>query len=123
MKAYFDHMNTYHLSYAAFTNDGKSQTSYLRARRYMPGKSGLRGTALQPEYESTTMFAPDVKHHITLIKSGRSIHMKVENAGEVAFFPFHNDRLPDLSQGRIGLRHMSTRSATYAGFTVSTRIR
>ena len=32
MRMYFDHMNTYHISYAAFPNN-EDTTSYIRARR------------------------------------------------------------------------------------------
>jgi hypothetical protein len=54
MATYFNHMNLYHISYAAFPPDGGQ---YIRARRYMPetGK-GLDGTALEPDYYPKTLF-------------------------------------------------------------------
>jgi hypothetical protein len=35
MARYFDHMNTYHISYAAFPND-EDTTSYIRAGSIFP---------------------------------------------------------------------------------------
>ena len=118
MRTYFNNINTYHISYAAFGNDGKSKTSYIRGRRYTPPK-GLRGTELAPEYKSETLFAKGVTHHITIVKKDREIHMRVENPDEVAYFYMGNEKLPVITGGRIGLRHMYTRSATYKNFSVS----
>lgn len=120
MKTYFNHMNTYHISYAAFGNDGKATQSYIRARRYMPNRTGLKGTELRPEYTSKTLFAKGVRHHITIVKTDRDIYMRVENADETAYYHFQNPDLPVITEGRIGLRHMFTRSARYENFTVST---
>ena len=37
MKLYFNHMNTYHISYAAYGPNGvNSENDYIRARRYLP---------------------------------------------------------------------------------------
>ncbi len=41
MNMYFDDMNTYHISYAA--NPGTKE-AYIRGRRYMPDRQGLKGT-------------------------------------------------------------------------------
>jgi hypothetical protein len=117
MRTYFNNMHTYHISYAAFGNDGKSNTSYIRGRRYMPQR-GLRGSELKPEYASETLFAKGVKHHITIVKKGREIHMRIENPDEVVYCYMENETFPVITEGRIGLRHMFTRSATYKNFTV-----
>ena len=42
MATYFDHMHTYHISYAAFPNSGENRVSYIRARRYLPEARGSR---------------------------------------------------------------------------------
>lgn len=120
MRTYYDHMNTYHLSYAAFGNKGDSTTSYIRARRYMPHKSGLKGTDLEPDYFSDTLFATGVKHHITVIKKDRDLFMRVENPDEVVYCHMANPKLPPIMEGRIGLRHMFTRSARYQNIRIST---
>jgi len=119
MRTYFNHMHAYHISYAAFGNDGKSKTSYIRGRRYMPPQ-GLRGTELKPESVSESLFATGVKHHITIIKKDREIHMRIENQDGVVYCYMANEKLPVITEGRIGLRHMYTRSATYKNFMVST---
>ena len=116
MKTYYNHMNTYHISYAA--NPG-TKKAYIRGRRYMPQKQGLKGTELKPDYSTPNLFATGVKHRITVIKQDRHLCMRVENPDQVAYFHMINPVLPVISEGRIGLRHMFTRSARYANFRVS----
>ena len=116
MKTYYNHMNTYHISYAA--NPG-TKKAYIRGRRYMPQKQGLKGTELKPDYSTPNLFATGVKHRITVIKQDRHLCMRVENPDQVAYFHMINPDLPVISEGRIGLRHMFTRSARYANFRVS----
>lgn len=119
MRTYYDHMNTYHVSYAAFGNSGKSRTSYIRGRRYMPHRSGLKGTELEPDYRFKTLFETGVKHHITVIKRDRDLLLRVENPDAVRHCHLRNEKLPVITEGRIGLRHMFTRSARYRNFRVS----
>jgi hypothetical protein len=119
MRTYYDNMHTYHLSYAAFGDTGKEQTSYIRGRRYMPHHTGLKGTELTPDSHYDTLFATGVKHHITVIKRDRDLHVRVQNPDEVRYCHLHNGKLPVITEGRIGLRHMFTRSARYANFRVS----
>jgi len=118
MSMYFDHMNTYHISYAAFPNDEDS-TSYIRARRYMPNATGLNGTDLEPDYYPKGLFETGVPHKITVIKKDRDIFMRVENADQTVYFHMGNPDLPPITEGRIGLRHMFTRSARYKNFRIS----
>ncbi len=120
MRLYYDHMHTYHLSYAAFGNDGATTRSYIRGRRYMPTGGGLRGTEMKPEYWSDTLFAKDVKHHLMIIKKDRDLLLRIENPREVFYGKLVNTSLPAITEGRIGLRHMFTRSATYRNFRIST---
>ena len=122
MRTYYNNMNLYHISYAAFGNDGKSTTSYVRARRYMPHESGLKGTDLEPDYFSKTLFATNVKHHITVIKKDRDLFMRIESPEQVYYCHMTNPKLPAITEGRIGLRHMFTRSARYEHIRVSTTL-
>lgn len=122
MSTYYDNMHTYHLSYAAFGDTGKEQTSYIRGRRYMPHRNGLKGTELTPDYHFDTLFATGVKHHITVIKRDRDLHLRIENPDGVRYCHLHNGKLPVVTEGRIGLRHMFTRSARYRNFRISTPI-
>ncbi len=120
MDTYFDHMHAYHLSYAAFPNSGENRVSYLRARRYLPEGDGLKGTELAPDYDPQGFFAEGVKHHITVIKKDRDLFLRVENPDRVGHYHFRNPRLPAITDGRVGLRHMFTRSARYRNFQIST---
>ena len=45
--------------------------------------------------------------------------MRVENPDQVVYCHMTNPDLPVITEGRIGLRHMFTRSARYANFRVS----
>ena len=123
MSTYYDNMHTYHLSYAAFENSGNEITSYIRGRRYMPHAKGLKGTELTPDYHFDTLFATGVKHHITIIKRDRDLFVRVHNPDEVRYCHLQNAKLPVITDGRIGLRHMFTRSARYANFRVSTPVK
>ena len=118
MATYYNHINTYHISYAAFLfNDGEPQ--YIRARRYIPEtKKGLKETALKPEYKNNGLFATGEKHQITVIKKDSTIYMKVENLTQTRLFWFDTSSFPNLKSGRIGLRQMWTRASTYANFKI-----
>jgi len=120
MGKYFHNMNLYHISYATgspFMEGGAAD--YVRARRYMPDGDTLRGTELSPEYAGTGVFEPGVTYRITIIKQDREIAMKVAEPEKTKYFWFKNDKLPVVTHGRIGLRHMYTRSARYKDFRVS----
>jgi hypothetical protein len=119
MRTYFNHMNLYHISYAAFGNDGKATQSYIRGRRYMPNKTGLKGTDLEPDYYFDDLFETGVKHHITVIKRDRDLYMRIENPDGTTFCHMTNPDLPTVTGGRIGLRHMFTRSARYQNIIIS----
>jgi hypothetical protein len=120
MRTYYNKMNLYHISYAAFPNN-EDTTSYIRGRRYMPNTSpGLKGTELTPDYDINGLFKTGVPHKITVIKKERDLYMKVENAEQTQYFHMSNPKLPIITEGRIGLRHMFTRSARYKNLRIST---
>jgi hypothetical protein len=118
MATYFNHMHTYHLSYAAFPNTGEP-VAYIRGRRYLPEGKGLRGTELFPDHDPEGLFATGVPHKITVIKNNRGLFMRIANDAKVFHGHMSNPALPPITHGRIGLRHMFTRSARYANFRVS----
>ena len=119
MQMYFNHMHTYHISYAAYPNDQTTE-DYIRARRYLPEADGLRGTDLAPDYFQTGLFQTGVPHKITVIKRGQELFMHIRNAQKQLLCHWKNESLPPIVGGRIGLRHMYTRSARYREFRVST---
>jgi hypothetical protein len=120
MRTYCDHMHLYHISYAAYPNKPDQTTDYIRARRYMPEASGLKGTELKPDYFDTGLLQPGVPHQITVIKLDRSVSMRIENLEKVMYCHWENTDFPPIVKGPIGLRHMGTRSARYKDFRVST---
>jgi hypothetical protein len=121
MSMYFNHMNTYHISYAAFGNTNlEAPNDYIRARRYMPESGdGLRGTDLAPDYFETGLFQPGVKHQITVIKYGNDLYMEIIGPDKKMLCHWKNMNLPPIEIGRIGLRHMASRNARYKNFSVS----
>lgn len=121
MRTYFNHMNAYHISYSAFDQDNADpQNDYIRARRYLPetGK-GLEGTALQPDYAGTGLFEQGVPHQITVIKQEDDLFMYIRNDRTDMLCHWKTDAMPSITEGRIGLRHMYTRSARYRNFRIS----
>lgn len=116
MSMYFDHMHAYHISYAAAPGTDKE---YIRARRYMPNKTGLEGTELTPDYAPEGLFEPGVAHQVTIIKKDRELFMRIKNADQVYYCHMTNSNLPVITEGHIGLRHMFTRSARYKNIRIS----
>jgi Domain of unknown function (DUF1961) len=124
MRTYFNHMNTYHISYAAYgvENDDPAE-DYIRARRYMPETPrGLEGTDLQPDdYARTGLFATGVPYKITVIKSGDKLYMHIAGKDNTLLCHWDTESFPAIAEGRIGLRHMYTRAARYRNFRVSVK--
>jgi hypothetical protein len=121
MRMYWKYMNTYHISYAAYgTGNRKPGNDYIRGRRYMPApdRERLRGTDLGGEVTRTGMFETGVPHRITIVKQGTTLFMHVENDEKALLCRLDGSRFPPITEGRIGLRHMYTRSARYKNFTV-----
>jgi hypothetical protein len=117
MRMYFNHMNTYHISYAAFPNN-EDTASYIRARRYKADESGLSGSDLKPDYFPVGLFEMGVPHKITVIKRARELNIRVENSNQVYYCRMANTDAQEIVEGRIGLRHMYTRSSLYKNFRV-----
>ncbi|MGB0369948.1 MAG: DUF1961 family protein [Opitutales bacterium] len=118
MSQYFGNMHLYHLSYAAYGKRAADiDDDYVRARRYVAKRLG--GTQIKGDTFKTGLFRTGVPHRITVIKHQKNIYMRVSSPEKTAFFHFHNRKLPPVEFGKIGLRHMSTRSARYKDFKVS----
>ena len=121
MRLYFNHMNTYHISYSAFDQDNTNpQNDYIRARRYLPETgNGLSGTDLSPDYSRTGLFQTGVPHRITVICKGDDLFMRIRSGGAEKLCHWKTGDFPPVEAGRIGLRQMFTRSARYRNFRVS----
>ena len=122
MKTYFQNMRLYHISYCTGSPFiPGNPADYVRARRYVPETNTLGGTALPQEYGDTGLWLPGETYQMTILKNDFEIVMKVDGAGKVSYFYFKNEQSPAITHGRIGLRHMYTRSARYKNFRVSER--
>lgn len=114
MEVYYNNMNTLHISYAAFTEAG----DYIRARRYRPDlKQKMEGTELGATF-NTGFFDPDVKHHITIIKKGYDLYMKVSNAQKSVLYKWNYQNHPEILEGPVGLRHKCVSASVYKNFLV-----
>jgi len=119
MNLYFDHMNTYHISYAVSGANETKGDEYIRARRYVPETDQhLKGTALKPEYFNSGLFKTGITYHLTFIKQEKLIFFNVKGDGKDQTFYFSADDFLPITKGRIGLRQMYTRSSRYDNFKV-----
>lgn len=122
MSLYWGNMHTYHISYAAYGREPVTDDyDYIRARRYRPDLLPKKnGPVFEPDaYERTGLFAPGVPHRITVIKQGNELFMMIRNSDKEYLCHWVNTDQPLVTEGRIGLRHMYTRSARYRDFKVS----
>jgi hypothetical protein len=118
MEVYYNNMNTLHISYAAFTEDG----DYIRARRYRPDlKQKMEGTELGATF-NTRFFDTDVEHHITIIKKGFDIYMKVSNNKKSELYMWNYQNHPEILEGPVGLRHKCVSASIYKNFVVKSLI-
>ncbi|MFA5046028.1 MAG: hypothetical protein WC542_08875 [Paludibacter sp.] len=120
MKTYFEHMHAYHISFAAYENDNLNpENDYIRARYYLPERGkGLNGTEMKPDYSRTGLFKSGVLNHITIIKNGDDIFMKIKNSGKEQICRWKTNNFPALNSGRIGLRLMGSRVSEFGNFRV-----
>lgn len=121
MSTYYNNMNLWHVSYAAFGNGNeKEKKDYMRARRYpvLRGKK-FKNTEVGESYDDTGLFKDDITYHMTVIKKDDLLFIKVDGDGKSKLFAWDFSDFPPVLEGRIGLRHMWTRSSKYANFSVS----
>lgn len=125
MSLYFRNMNLLHISYAAYGVEPVNEYDYIRVRRYpvAPGGNFAKDTAVPGDVEDTGLFKPGVKYHISIMKRGFELVMRVRDAdGKVdRCFYWDYSAFPMITEGRIGLRQMWTRAARYGDFKVWTR--
>lgn len=121
MRKYFNNMNLLHISYAAFGNDGKG-LYYVRSRRYpKPKDKGFNTIRIEPSYDNKGFVKTGQTYHITAIKSGTMLYFKMESEDGEELFTWDCSNFAPITEGRIGLRHMYTRSAIYQNFKVYTQ--
>ena len=123
MSKYWKNMNLIHISYAAFPMVNEDpDNDYIRVRRY-PATENIPfdDTEVPPAFERTGLFLPDVTYKMTWIKTGEQLLLKVEGDDKVRQYSWDLTGFDPVTEGRIGLRHMFTRSAQYSDFKVYTR--
>lgn len=123
MSKYWRNMNLLHISYAAFpTVNEDPDNDYIRVRRY-PATENVEfsETEVPPAFERTGLFLPNVTYKMTWIKTGGELLLKVEGDGKSQEYAWDLSAFPPITEGRIGLRHMYTRSARYSDFKVSVK--
>ena len=122
MRTYFNNMNTYHISYAAFSaKEYSGDNDYIRLRRYRPDQKGLKNTDIPDDYFRTGLFKPYVTYHIQVFKYKNQIEMHIQNQeeeSEALIYKWNTSDFPPCESGRIGFRHMYTRSARYKNVKV-----
>lgn len=124
MKTYFNNMNALHISYAAFGQQNNNiNKDYIRIRKY-PRKANQdfnKSTEISPAYFNTGLFKTDKTYKITIIKANNKLYFKVlgDNTSELFFWNLNESQ--SVQFGRVGLRHMYTRSARYHNFRIFTK--
>jgi hypothetical protein len=118
MRTYFNKMNALHISFAAFPNDEET-LDYVRARRYpVTPERAFGQLEIPPTYFDSGLFKTNETYKITVIKTDAELFFKVEGKDLSKIYSWDTSRLEPLKEGRIGLRHMYTRSAFYKNFKV-----
>jgi len=124
MRTYFNNMEALHISYAAFGADNKGkENDYVKARRYpnLPGEEFQTATKIAPVYYRTGLFIPGETYKITVIKTRRQLFFYVKGKHAPKLFSWMLPKDKAVIEGRIGLRHMYTRSARYKNFKIYTK--
>ncbi|GGG51197.1 hypothetical protein GCM10011414_20940 [Croceivirga lutea] len=60
-------------------------------------------------------------YHIAAIKTAEKLSFKMEHNGIEQYFEWDISNIVPIKDGRIGLRHMHTRSARYTNFKIYTK--
>ena len=124
MRKYYDNMNAIHISYAAFPMvNSDPENDYIRVRRYpATEKIKFEDTEVPPAFFKTGLFRPGVTYHLRWIKTANRLSLEVSGPEETQRYEWDLGAFPLITEGRIGLRHMFTRSARYRNFNVYTKM-
>lgn len=123
MSKYYKYMKTIHISYAAFkmVNDD-SNADYIRVRQYPVNEDvTFADMEISPSYNNTGLFKPGVPYKMTWIKTKSKLSLSIEGDNHNKYYEWILDKSEQITEGRIGLRQMYTRSANYYDFKVYTK--
>ncbi len=121
MRSYFNYMNAYQISYTAVKGDNTHpDNDYVRLRKYpiLSDQSFLKETKIPSASYHSGLFKSGVKYHITAIKTKDQIFFQVLGDSSKKIFCWNLENETSMGEGRIGLRHINTRSARYKNFKV-----
>ncbi|UXP32643.1 YesU family protein [Reichenbachiella agarivorans] len=123
MSKYWLNMNTIHISYAAFPMVNEDPTNdYIRVRKYpAQSKETFGETEVPPSFDKTELFLPGITYHMTWVKTDGKLFLKVEGDEKEKLYQWDLTGFEPVVEGRIGLRHMFTRSGRYKDFKVYTK--
>lgn len=123
MSKYYNNMKTIHISFAAFPMVNEdSENDYLRVRRYPVSEEvTFDDMEVEPSFFNTGLFKTGVTYKMTWIKSGAKLFLAVVGNNETKSYSWDLSKFDRITEGRIGLRHMFTRSASYKNFNVWTK--
>lgn len=123
MKTYFNNMKALHISFASFENTNTDKNKdYIRVRQY-PVKAGENfntTTEIPNPYFETDLFKTGETYIITIIKTQEKLFFKVTKKDSSKLFSWVLSHQLPLNEGRIGLRHMFSRSAIYKDICIYT---
>lgn len=120
MSKYWLNMNAIHISFSAFPMVNEDpENDYIRVRRYpAETRETFEATKVLPAYFKTGLFKTGVTYKMVWIKSGAQLLLSVTGDDISEKFEWDLSAFEPLEEGRIGLRHMFTRSANYRDFKV-----
>ncbi|MGQ7947429.1 DUF1961 family protein [Flavobacterium sp. WC2509] len=124
MKTYYNNMKALHISYASYDNKNTDiKNDYIRVRKYpvIAGQNFNTTTEIPNASFETGLFNPNETYKITIIKTNQKLYFKVVGKNISKLFSWDLTNSPGIVEGRIGLRHMHTRSALYKDFSVFTK--
>lgn len=122
MWKYYYYMNPLHISYSAFPMVNEDpENDYIRIRKYPAEEGKFSETEIPPAYFKTGLFLPGVTYRITIIKTVSKLYFNVKGNGDEKLYSWDLAEGQSSIEGRIGLRHMYTRSSRYKNFMVWTK--
>ena len=122
MSTYFKNMKALHISYAAYGDVLKPGQDYIRLRKYplQPGADFSNTTEIPPAFFDTKLFEPGKTYKIIIIKRDGKLYFQIDGEDHSNLYSWSIPEALDITEGRVGLRHMYTRSALYKNFQVFT---
>lgn len=102
-----------------FIWNDEPENDYIRVRRYPAANSNeFKRTEVDPAFNRTGLFKTGIAYKMTWIKAGSQLLLQVEGDEEVKGYSWDLSSFEPITEGRIALRHMFTRSSAYKNFKV-----